>query len=342
MQYNQQRKKEVKKEDFPLECYISKTEFGLVAPLWDIHDRMDFEQCIGQFDQDFNTAARDIGAHPVTNYSAYFQNPMMIDSCVNRFREHPMDLDNRFKPWFRGKNFNYYLGLDIGLTGDWLGLALGHKEGEKLIFDLLYSIDPADRGGEIQFSEILSFISDLKNRAFHLKMISTDSFQSKNFQQQISFLGFEIEQNSVDRTTEAYDLLKSFIIEGNCDFYYNPVAISELKNLVVANGKVDHLSSACFVGETEVSCSDGVSRTFDSLVADSAIGIEHYGFSWDGEKEIVKKLQHPRITKHVKDLVDVVLDNGEVFRCTPDHKFLLVSGIYKEAKDLTPFDELKN
>ena len=39
-------------------------------------------------------------------------------------------------------------------------------------------------------------------------------------------------------------------------------------------------------------------------------------------------------------VVKVVLDNGEELICTPDHKFMLRNGQYKEAKNLNPSDSL--
>jgi len=46
------------------------------------------------------------------------------------------------------------------------------------------------------------------------------------------------------------------------------------------------------------------------------------------------------VTRKNAELVQVTLDNGEKIRCTPDHKFLLRSGEYVEAKDLKADDSL--
>jgi hypothetical protein len=43
-----------------------------------------------------------------------------------------------------------------------------------------------------------------------------------------------------------------------------------------------------------------------------------------------------RLTKYTDELVDVVLDNGGVERCTPEHLWMLRSGDYKAARDLQP------
>lgn len=41
------------------------------------------------------------------------------------------------------------------------------------------------------------------------------------------------------------------------------------------------------------------------------------------------------------DLIEIELENGEVVRCTPNHRFMLKDGTFKEAQDLTEDDELK-
>ncbi len=46
------------------------------------------------------------------------------------------------------------------------------------------------------------------------------------------------------------------------------------------------------------------------------------------------------MTRKDAELVEVLLDNGAAICCTPDHRFLLRDGNYKQAKNLTPADSL--
>lgn len=52
------------------------------------------------------------------------------------------------------------------------------------------------------------------------------------------------------------------------------------------------------------------------------------------------KINKSFITKYTSDLVRVTLDTSEFVECTPDHKFQLRSGDYKEAKDLESGESL--
>ncbi len=54
---------------------------------------------------------------------------------------------------------------------------------------------------------------------------------------------------------------------------------------------------------------------------------------------VLSKCRNPRITRRNADLVRVYTDNDTVI-CTPDHRFLLISGVWKEAASLQNGDRL--
>ena len=45
-------------------------------------------------------------------------------------------------------------------------------------------------------------------------------------------------------------------------------------------------------------------------------------------------------TAIVDRLIEIELEDGTIVRCTPEHRFMLIDGTYKMAKDLTDEDEL--
>lgn len=47
-------------------------------------------------------------------------------------------------------------------------------------------------------------------------------------------------------------------------------------------------------------------------------------------------------TKRVTELMEIELENGSIIKCTPEHKFMLKDGTYKEAQYLTEEDDLFN
>ena len=96
----------------------------------------------------------------------------------------------------------------------------------------------------------------------------------------------------------------------------------------------------CFTGDTKIKLLDGTEKTFAALAELPADEVFHvYSVNADGAV-VVGEGRHARVTRRDAELVEVALDNGERIRCTPDHRFLLRSGVYKEAQHLTPQDSL--
>jgi DNA gyrase subunit A len=96
----------------------------------------------------------------------------------------------------------------------------------------------------------------------------------------------------------------------------------------------------CFTGDTKIKMLDGTDKTFAELAALPKDEV-FYVYSVDKNGEIViGEGRFSRITKDKAELVEVTLDNGAKIRCTPDHRFLLKDGTYKQAKDLTVEDSL--
>jgi DNA gyrase subunit A len=96
----------------------------------------------------------------------------------------------------------------------------------------------------------------------------------------------------------------------------------------------------CFTGDTKLKLLDGTERSFAEL-AELPPDEIFYVYSVNQEGRIVVgKGKHARITRHNAQLLELTLDNGATIRCTPDHRFMLRDGSYKEAKDLTPADSL--
>ncbi len=96
----------------------------------------------------------------------------------------------------------------------------------------------------------------------------------------------------------------------------------------------------CFTGDTKIKLLDGTERSFAELADLPSDEVFHvYSVDADGSI-VVGEGRHARVTRQDAELVEVALDNGERIRCTPDHRFLLRSGVYKEAQHLTPQDSL--
>ncbi len=100
-------------------------------------------------------------------------------------------------------------------------------------------------------------------------------------------------------------------------------------------------AGGCFSGDTKVALADGRNFSFVELVKEQSEGIQHFGYTIQADGTVaVEELRHARITKRNAEVLKVILDTGEKIVCTPDHRFMLRDGTYREAKYLQPQDSL--
>lgn len=151
---------------------------------------------------------------------------------------------------------------------------------------------------------------------------------SFDIQQELREVGIRSETLSVAK--KHYEDLAMLVYEDRVALPHLDLLLQELTELKVVNDKkVDHPRKGCFVGETRIPLLDGTRPTIAELE-----GKEVWVYSSMEDGTIVPGKARGRFTKMVDELVDVVLDSGAIVRCTPDHRWMLRNGEYKEAKDL--------
>jgi len=97
----------------------------------------------------------------------------------------------------------------------------------------------------------------------------------------------------------------------------------------------------CITGDTKISLLDGRERTVEQLVEEYGTDKSFWVYSRDKEGYVVPgKAKCVGKTRLDAELVKVTLDNGQSVRCTPDHRWMLKDGSYKEAEKLTSGDSL--
>ena len=297
---------------------------------------------------------RDLGAIPSLAVQAYFKDSGVILRNANKKRLSPITIPatNKLADWFKAKDTEArFVHLDLALgkeTGDVAGFAMGKFDGwiesvnkvtkkierrPKVHIDLMHAF-AAKPGKEIEFSEIRDFIYELKRRGFRIKKVSADSWQSKDTLQILHNAGFQTMTLSVDKNIEAYTYMKEAILEKRLNYYIHPIFIKECRYLELIEGKkIDHPQGMCFTGDTRVALLDGTNPTFKELK-------ERFGnkkfpvYSMSKEGVTIGWGRNARIMGE-KKIVEVTLDNYQVIKCTPNHKFMTLSGEWIKAKDLT-------
>src|SRR5450759_2093452 len=94
----------------------------------------------------------------------------------------------------------------------------------------------------------------------------------------------------------------------------------------------------CFTGDTRIKLLDGTEKSFAELAELGPDAVFYVSSVDDKGRIVVGEGRNSRTTRRNASLVEVTLDSGEKIRCTPDHRFMLRDGSYKEAQYLTSED----
>jgi ribonucleotide reductase alpha subunit len=109
-------------------------------------------------------------------------------------------------------------------------------------------------------------------------------------------------------------------------------ALSYAENIVTTN--------PCFHADTLIAVADGRNAVTIKQLADEGKDVSVYSVDPETGKISIKWGRNPRITGYDKGLIRVTLDDNSHLDVTPNHKFILLDGTTKEAKDLVSGDSL--
>lgn len=323
-----------------------------------------------EFIADFDIALRDLAGISVPGAMSFISQ-QIIDMCINRDRRCPFyqdilqmgTMDNlTLEEFFHIEHISQYLKfptfihLDLSKNTDRTGISgiavTGRKDIQTLdgktisqpTFTHLFSVAiEATRGDRIPYAKITAFICWLRLRGLNIFKISRDQFQSEYMAQLLEAQGFEVNSISLDRTPDGYTGMKSILLEQRIDMLDHKLLQDELIHLQrdSVTGKVDHPVFGCFTGDTKIRLVDGRSLTIEELLLE-----QKYRTNWVYTVNVDKKIIEPKRikdvfqTKLVTDILEVELDNGEKIHCTPEHRFMLRDGTYKEAQNLSVGESL--
>ncbi len=218
------------------------------------------------FEDDLLKAIRDIAGMANLSIHPFILNRDALADCFGKCRSVVSRPDCDFESTslrifprrLRGsQDYPRYVHLDLSKSHDSCGLVIGHVRGFKRMrrsqtvseiwpiirYDVLLEIRPP-RGGEINYEKIRRLLYLLRERGMPLKWASCDQFQSLDMMQMLYSKGFIVGQESTDKTTAPYEVLKTAIYDGRVEAPVHPLALDELTRLErdPKTGKIDHPS----------------------------------------------------------------------------------------------------
>lgn len=232
------------------------------------------------------------------------------------------------------------LHLDPAIKGDAYALAYGHSEFNEdreqiVVIDDILAWQPGYRQ-ETSITNVGEVIRHI-HRYRPLCKVTADHYNSAETIQRLREDGIraEIVYFSNRQQLMMYTRLKSLLAEGKLVLPNNSQWTELLKReltqvQLINNKKIDHPSGGCFVGNTKIPLFNGGVTTIAQLD-----GKETLVYSCDSQGRPQAGKAKGRYTKLTTSLIDIILDNNNVIRCTPDHLFMTIEGDYIQAKDIT-------
>lgn len=105
--------------------------------------------------------------------------------------------------------------------------------------------------------------------------------------------------------------------------------------LDVFNQEDVYISCTCLHPDTKIKLLDGTEPTIQEMSQRFEAGEKLYCYSVDSQGDFIPgEVEKVWITGQVTDLIEVVLDNGEKIKTTPDHLYMLRDGTYLPAAKL--------
>ena len=279
------------------------------------------------FDLNITEGLQSLAGYSVASISKFFRNYAAYQKAISGNLRHPFIKDeivlsnttNSFEDGYQPLSFymdpsfkfsnpraKHVMHLDLALTGDSVGMALGHisdwkpiytkertehqiKYGEEpeytatlpiVTIDFMLRINPPKKPHKISLPKIRDFIIYLKReRGINIELVTADQFQSAQILQELEEFGIKTANLSVDRTAEPYFALSNLYDEGRIKTYQYDKYEDELFNLIFYTGakKIDHpatMPSRNGKGEVKGSkdVSDAVAGTVYNLVKQTGKG----------------------------------------------------------------------
>jgi len=223
------------------------------------------------FIADFMVALRDLAGIAVVGTMSYITQAI-IDPCITKRRRNPFYQDvlqigtkdaYSIEEFFHLdevppeiKRMPMFIHLDLATVKDRAGISGGGvmsrrdivgKDNVKISQPVLghtFSVGiQAPRGDKIPFTKILAFICWLRKQGFNIQRISRDQFQSDFMAELLEGQNFTVDKLSVDRTPEAYEVLRTLFLEERIELLNHQLLQDELVWLQRdASGHTDHLA----------------------------------------------------------------------------------------------------
>jgi len=230
-----------------------------------------------EFKKDVHGALQEIAGEPVEAIERFIRNIEKIFDCSSRDRKHPFSQEMTTLKEGRilrevlckksdegvmvpkvNPRARRYAHIDLALTGDSAGFAMGHMAGVTQVqridyelgepvlesmpvvyVDFMLEVTPPV-AGEIIIGDFRSLIYQLVALGFVFESVTLDGFESRDTMQILRAKGIKGDYLSVDTSREPYENLRDALYEDRLKMYYYQPVIDCLLSLEDYQTKIDH------------------------------------------------------------------------------------------------------
>lgn len=260
-------------EDTILQYTIPNKIYAVKAPSWEVNPGRSIEDYKDAFILNPNDAYQRFACKPTAFSDGLFRDPdalrdrMMIRNPVDELRR--LDLS-----WVPKENTTYFLHADLAQKQDRAAVAMAHVEGwvnvgkimdyeqiqPVVVVDFVVWWDP-QQNMPIDLKDVSEWIINLKRRGINIGRVTTDQWNSVDFQKQLNSIGIKSDTLSVAR--REYDDLVLTVYDKRVILPSVEILLKELLQLKIINDrKVDH------------------PRSGSKDLADAVAGAVHNAIAW--------------------------------------------------------------
>lgn len=250
-----------------------------------------------EFERDIYDALREIAGVATMSQHPFIANREAVEQCMRTgrrsiFTAEYTDFDQYEVSYFPNRLNDLhqprFAHVDLGLTGDSAGVAIGYisdfvevdRSGgsggdlyetlPQIVIDGVLEVKPP-KGGEIKFFKIREMFYKLREAGVDIKWITYDSYQSVDSLQLLHHQGFTTGTSSLDKDRRGYEFTKSAIYDTRLHLPPHEKTRAELLALEddPKTGKVDHPPRG------SKDCSDAVAGVVRGLVTRRELYIRH-------------------------------------------------------------------
>ena len=247
----EENKFSVEWEEDHIVSYSVPRVFALKRPTWEINPTRHIEDFTVDFYTDPVDALSRFACMPPEAVDAFFKSREKIELAFNN-PHHAISENGRFAEWFKpDDDKEYFVHVDLAQKHDHCAVAIAHVESwvqtkiagtmteasPKIIVDAVRFWTPTSTQS-VDFTEVKDFIISLKERGFHLKMVTFDRWNSHDMMQQLKVYGINTEILSVAK--KHYEDMAMVITEERVQGPAISLLVDELLQLRIIRDKVDH------------------------------------------------------------------------------------------------------